>query len=62
MKIVIHYLEQIEGVHIFGIIALVIFLTFFTMMVIHALSLKKKDVEKWARIPIDEIEPESEKQ
>jgi hypothetical protein len=61
MKLVIHYLEQIEGVAIFPIIALIIFFTVFTVMTVHTFSLKKEDVGRFARLPLEDEETNPEK-
>ena len=52
MGLVKEYLVSIQGVHIFAIISLLIFLATFVVMVIHAYSLKKDDVNEFSRLPL----------
>ena len=61
MKLVIHYLEQIEGVAIYPIIALIIFLSVFTIMTIHTFTIKKDEIRGFANIPFEDEETNPEK-
>ena len=54
MKIVIKHLESIEGVEIFPIIALVIFLVFFTVMLVYALKQDKEKMKACGNIPLED--------
>lgn len=54
MKIVSHYLESIEGVAIYPIISLLIFLTVFGLITIWAIRIRKPDIQKMKNMPFDE--------
>jgi cbb3-type cytochrome oxidase subunit 3 len=54
MKIVIEQLESIEGVEIFAIIALLIFFIFFFIMILYALKVDKKELNRYANIPLED--------
>jgi len=53
MRLVIHYLESIEGVEIYPIIGLIIFFTFFTLMLVHTLKLDKASINTYKNIPLE---------
>ena len=48
------------GYDIFGVISTVIFLVFFVMVVLYAFSLKKKDMDEFSRLPLDNHENNSD--
>lgn len=50
-------LQQIDGIEIFPIIALVIFFVCFTTVVIWTMRLDKKTVNEMAHLPLDSDEP-----
>ncbi len=52
MRIVIHYLENIDGVAIFPIIGLVIFFTFFLGLLYYVYRLDKGFVDDMANTPL----------
>ncbi len=54
MKIVSHYLQQIDGVAIYPIITLVIFLSFFIAISIWAFRLGKRDIKDMSQIPFED--------
>ena len=54
MRIVRQYLETIDGLNIFSIIGLLIFIVFFTLVVIHTLRIDKSDIEEFSHMPLDE--------
>lgn len=54
MSLVREYLVAIAGVHIFAIIALVIFLATFIFMVVHAYSLNKDEVSRYSHLPLED--------
>jgi len=56
MKIVSHYLQSIDGVTIYPIISLLIFLTMFSLLTIWALRIRKEDIQKMSMMPFDENE------
>jgi cbb3-type cytochrome oxidase subunit 3 len=49
----IHYIEKIGGVDVYGIISLVIFVLFFSVMMIWVFKTKKKTFSEMSRIPLD---------
>lgn len=52
MRIVIHYLESIDGVAIFPIIGLIIFFTFFLGLLYYVYRLDKGFVDDMANSPL----------
>ena len=52
MRIVIHYLESIEGVAIFPIIGIIIFFTFFLGLLYYVYHLDKGFVDDMANSPL----------
>lgn len=56
MKIVTQFIDQMSGVEIFPIIALVIFIFFFILMVIWVLLLRNDTVEEMKEIPFEKDE------
>ncbi len=53
MKIVINQLEQISGVEIYPIIGLLIFFTFFVLVIYMVLKTDKKEIEEYSNMPLD---------
>ncbi len=53
MKIVMHSLEQISGVEIYPIIALVIFFLFFMLVGYRVVSAPKEYIEEMSQLPLD---------
>ena len=61
MNIFKEYMADVNGVEIFAIISLGIFLVVFTLMVIHTFLLKKKEIMRYKNIPLeDEINEDKE--
>jgi len=56
MKILNQFTEYIDGIEIYPIISLIIFMSIFVATTIWALSLKKNDVEKMKEIPFEDNE------
>ncbi len=54
MKIVSHYLNSIDGVEIFPIISLIIFLLFFTVMLIWVLRINKNEAKQMSQLPLQD--------
>lgn len=48
------YLQGMEGVNLFGIISTLIFFTFFIVMGIHTLKMKKEDEKSFSNIPLED--------
>jgi hypothetical protein len=56
MNLIKEYLGSIAGVHIFAIISMLIFLITFVLMILHTFSLRKDEVRKYSRLPLEEDE------
>ncbi len=56
MRILNQFIESIDGIEVFPIISLFIFISIFGLTTFWALSLKKGDVEKMKEIPFDDNE------
>ena len=54
MKIVSHYLENIEGVEIFPIIGILIFVAFFLFLLYYLFHLDKGYVSDMGNLPFDD--------
>lgn len=54
MKLVSHYLQSIEGVSIFPIISLIIFMSVFAIGCYWALQLKKEEIQYMSNIPLED--------
>ena len=54
MKIVSHYLQSIDGIAIYPIITLIIFLSMFIAITIWAMKISKGDVKEMSQIPFDD--------
>lgn len=46
--------ESIQGTGIFAIIGLLIFFTFFLVVVIRVLKMRKEQVDEFSRLPLEE--------
>jgi len=46
--------QTMKGVDHYGMISTLIFVVFFAGVVIHTLSIRKKDVETFSRMPFDD--------
>ena len=52
--------KSFGGVESYGLISMFIFVVFFTLLILHTVSLKKKDVEDFSRMPLDDFSKESD--
>ncbi|MGB3007647.1 MAG: cbb3-type cytochrome c oxidase subunit 3 [Chitinophagaceae bacterium] len=52
----IHYIEKVSGVDIFGLFSLIMFVVFFTVMLIWVFKTKNKEYKEISRIPLDNEE------
>ncbi len=48
------YLEKIIGVSIYPVISLILFVTFFALVTFWIFSLKKQDIERIEKLPLDQ--------
>ncbi len=53
-------LEAIQGIEIFPLISLVIFFSFFVLLLIWVIRMKKSDIEIYSNIPLEEDEPHNQ--
>ncbi len=53
MKIVINQLEQIAGVEIYPIVALLIFFSFFVLVTYMVIKTDKNEIEELSKMPLD---------
>jgi cbb3-type cytochrome oxidase subunit 3 len=49
----IHYIEKVSGADIYGLLSLLIFVLFFTVMLTWVFKTKKKTFNEISRIPLD---------
>ncbi|MBC34469.1 MAG: CcoQ/FixQ family Cbb3-type cytochrome c oxidase assembly chaperone [Bacteroidetes bacterium] len=56
MKLVSHYLQQIEGIAIFPIISLIIFMSVFVLASWYALKMRKDQVQYMSNMPLEDDE------
>ena len=48
------------GFEIYGMISMIVFVVFFGLLILHTYSLKKKDVEGFSNMPLDDSSKESD--
>lgn len=53
-------IETIQGVEIFPLISLVIFVGFFIGMIYYLVKLKRSDIDRWSGMPLEEDEPHNQ--
>ena len=49
----INYIEKISGIDMYGLTSLLIFVAFFSLMIIWVFKTKKKTFNEISRIPLD---------
>lgn len=54
MNLIKEYLGSIEGVHVYAIISMLIFLVTFLFMIYHTYSIRKVDERKYSELPLEE--------
>ena len=52
--------NSIGGVGSYGMISMILFVLFFGLLILHTVSLKKKDVEDFSRMPLDDNSKKSD--
>ena len=52
--------QSMKGVEHYGLISTLVFILFFGGVVLHALSLNKKEVEDFSRMPFDDSTKDSD--
>ena len=60
MYLIKEYLASIEGVYVFAVISMLIFLVTFLFMVYHTYSLKREDVRNYSRLPLEDDQKDQE--
>jgi hypothetical protein len=50
--------NSVRGIESFGMISMIIFILFFVLLVLYAISLKEKDVKYFSRMPLDDLPQE----
>jgi hypothetical protein len=48
-------LRSIAGIHIFPVISLVLFIAFFTGMLVRVMRLERSQVDRYARLPLEDM-------
>jgi len=49
----IHYIEKISGIEIMGMVSLLMFVSFFTIMLVWVFKTNRKKLEEISQIPLD---------
>jgi hypothetical protein len=49
----IHYIEKVSGVDVYGLSSLILFITFFTVMLIWVYRVKDKTIDELKNIPLN---------
>ena len=52
--------RTVSGIESYGMISMIIFVVFFVLLIMHTASLKKKDVEDFSRMPLDDFSKKSD--
>jgi hypothetical protein len=60
MNLVKEYLATVAGVDLYAIISMLLFLITFFFIILHTYSLKKDDLKKFSRLPIEDEESTQE--
>jgi cbb3-type cytochrome oxidase subunit 3 len=56
MKFIRQYAEKINGIEIFPLIGLIIFVVFFIAMLVYVKKMKKSSIDEMKNLPLDLIE------
>ncbi len=54
LRYIKHNLTGIDGVEIYPIISLLIFVLFFSLMIFYVIRMKKKDIEEVSGLPLED--------
>jgi Ca2+/Na+ antiporter len=52
--------KTVGDIESYGMISMIIFVVFFALLVLYAVSLKRSDVEDFSRMPLDDFSKESD--
>lgn len=53
-KFIKQYAEKIDGIAIYPIVAQVIFVTFFVLVLVYVLRMKKSGIDEMKKLPLDQ--------
>lgn len=53
LKYIKHHMTEIDGIEIYPIISLIIFVAFFAVMGAYVIRMKKSEVDKLKNMPLD---------
>lgn len=53
-------IETIQGIEIYPLISLVIFVAFFIGLIYYVVRLRKSDIDRWKDMPLDDDEPDND--
>jgi len=56
MKFISNYADKINGIDIYPIISLIIFVVFFIAMLVYVKKMKKSSIDEMKNLPLDLIE------
>jgi cbb3-type cytochrome oxidase subunit 3 len=56
LKFISKYADKINGIDIYPIISLIIFVVFFTAMLVYVMKMKKSSIDEMKNLPLDLIE------
>ncbi|MEI6684388.1 MAG: cbb3-type cytochrome c oxidase subunit 3 [Bacteroidota bacterium] len=51
---------SIGGFEIYGMISMIVFVVFFGLLILHTYSIRKKDVEDFSNMPLDDSSKKSD--
>ena len=46
-------LQSIGGVHVYPVVSLILFLVSFSLVVLWVMKMKRNDIQRWSRLPLD---------
>ena len=58
LKFIKHHMETIMGIEVYPLISLLIFFTFFTVLIVWVVRSDKGYISRMAKLPLDEKEEE----
>jgi len=56
LKFISKYADKINGIDIYPIISLIIFVVFFTAMLVYVKKMKKSSIDEMKNLPLDLVE------
>jgi len=46
-------LQSIGNVHVYPVVSLILFLVSFSLVILWVMSMKRNDIRRWSRLPLD---------